>query len=67
MNHNINETCSTCLRKTKVVLLDLNLFDPNGRKIRFRRCQKKEKEKEFCITLILDKIRIIMNDNVGCR
>ena len=50
MNHNINETCSTCLRKTKVVLLDLNLFDPNGRKIRFKRCKRKiflEKKKRF--------------------
>ena len=70
MNHNINETCSTCLRKTKVVLLDLNLFDPNGRKIRFKRCKRKiflEKKKDFCIILILDKISINMNGNFGCR
>ena len=72
MNYNINETCANCLRKTKVVLVDLNSFDPKGKKIRFRRCRKKmflkkEKEKEFCIILILDKIRINMNGNVGCR
>ena len=72
MNYNINETCATCLRKTKVVLLDLNSFDPKRRKIRFKRCKKnmqkeKEKEKEFCIILILDKICINMNGNFGRR
>ena len=68
MNYNINETCANCLRKTKVVLVDLNSFDPKGKKIRFKRCKKKmQKEKKFCIILILDKICINMNGNFGCR
>ena len=64
MNYNITETCANCLRKTKVVLVDLNLFDPKGRKIRFKRCKK---NKKFCVVLILDKICINMNGNFGCR
>ena len=69
MNHNhISKTCPNCLRQTKVVLVDLNLFNPNGRKIRFKRCKKKiSLEKDFCMILILDKISISMNGNFGCR
>ena len=58
---NISKTCANCLRETKVFLLDLNSFDPKGRKIRFKRCKRKmplEKKKDFCVTLILDKIVI---------
>ena len=71
MNHNhISKTCPNCLRETKVVLVDLNSFNPKGRKIRFKRCKKKiplEKKKDFCVILILDKISISMNGNFGCR
>ena len=66
MNHNhISKTCRTCSRQTKVVLVDLNLFDPKRRKIRFKKCKKKDYS--FCLILILDKIVINMNDNFGCR
>ena len=51
MNHNnISKTCANCSRETKVVLVDLNLFDPNGRTIRFKHCKKKilsQKKKIF--------------------
>ena len=56
MNH-ISKTCRNCLQETKVILVDLNLFNNNGRKIKFKRCKRKIK-KDFCITLILDKISI---------
>ena len=56
---NISKTCANCLRETKVFLVDLNLLDPNGKKIRFKHC-KKMKKKDFCVTLILDKIVIKM-------
>ena len=58
MNHiNISKTCRNCLQETKVVLVDLNLFNNKGRIIKFKPCKKKIK-KDFCITLILDKISI---------
>ena len=58
MNHlNISKTCRNCLQETKVVVVDLNSFNNNGRIIKFKRCRKKI-EKDFCITLILDKISI---------
>ena len=61
-------TCANCLRKTKVVLVDLNSLDPKRKKIRFRRCNKKKMQKEkFCLILILDKICININDNFGRR
>ena len=47
------KTCANCSRETKVFLVDLNSFDPNGKKIRFKRCkrkiplQKKKKKKRF--------------------
>ena len=46
------KTCANCSRETKVFLVDLNSFDPNGKKIRFKRCkrkiplQKKKKKKK---------------------
>ena len=53
MNHNhISKTCPNCLRETKVVLVDLNSFNPKGRKIRFKRCKKKiplEKKKKIFV------------------
>ena len=57
MNHlNISKTCPNCLQETKAVFVDLNLFNNKGRKIRFKRCRKIKKD--FCITLILDRISI---------
>ena len=48
------KTCANCSRETKVFLVDLNSFDPNGKKIRFKRCKrkiplqkKKKKKKRF--------------------
>ena len=62
----ISKTCSNCLQETKVVLVDLNIFNPHKRKIRFKRCKMNKKNK-FCVILILDKISINMNGNFGCR
>ena len=59
MNYNINETCATCLRKTKVVLLDLNSFDPKRRKIRFKRCKKKHAKRKR------KRKRVLYNINFG--
>ena len=68
MNHiNVSKTCPNCLQETKVVLVDLNLFNRKGGKIKFKRCKRKIK-KDFCVTLILDKISINMknlNGNLG--
>ena len=50
-------TCPNCLQETKVVLVDLNLFNKKGGKIKFKRCKRTIK-KDFCLTLILDKISI---------
>ena len=61
---NISKKCSNCLQETKVVLIDLNLFNKKGGKIKFKRCNRKIK-KDFCITLILDKIVIDLNGNLG--
>ena len=67
MNHiNVSKTCPNCLQETKVVLVDLNLYNRKGR-IKFKRCKRKIK-KDFCVTLILDKISINMknlNGNLG--
>ena len=57
MYPNVSKTCPTCLRKTKVVLVDLNLFNKKGGKIKFKRCKRNNGE-NFCWTLILDKISI---------
>ena len=58
MNHlNIIKTCRNCLQETKVVFADLNSFNNNGRIIKFKRCKRKIK-KNFCITLILDRMSI---------
>ena len=55
------KTCANCSRETKVFLVDLNSFDPNGKKIRFKRCKrkiplqkkkKKKKKKYFFFILI---------------
>ena len=67
MNHiNVSKTCPNCLQETKVVLVDLNLYNRKGR-IKFKRYKRKIK-KDFCVTLILDKISINMknlNGNLG--
>ena len=57
MYHNVSKTCPNCLHETKVVLVDLNLFNNKGRKIKYKRCKRTIK-KDFCLTLILDKISI---------
>ena len=59
MKHvNVSKTCPNCLRETKVVLVDLNLFDKKGGKFKFKRCKKRNNKEDFCLTLILDKISI---------
>ena len=67
MNHiNFSKTCPKCLQERKVVLVDLNLYNGRGGRIKFKRC--KRKKKYFCVTLILDKISINMknlNGNLG--
>ena len=55
MKYNI-KTCRNCLQETKVILVDLNLFNNNGRKIKFKRCNGNKKD--FCFTFILDNISI---------
>ena len=57
MYPNVSKTCPTCLQKTKVVLVDLNLFNKRRGKIKYKRCKRNNK-KDFCLTLILDKISI---------
>lgn len=58
MYHNVSKTCLNCLQETKVVLVDLNLFNKKrAGKIKFKRCKRTIK-KDFCLTLILDKISI---------
>ena len=68
MNHiNVSKTCPNCLRKTKVFLVDLNLYNGRGGRIKFKQCKRKIK-KDSCVTLILDKISINMknlNGNLG--
>ena len=62
MKHiNVSKTCPNCLRETKVVLVDLNLYNGRGGRIKFKRCKRKIC-KNFCVTLILDKI--VINGNV---
>ena len=56
MYPNVSKTCPNCLQETKVVLVDLNLFNKKGRKIKFKRCEGNNEN--FCLTLILDKISI---------
>ena len=56
MYHNVSKTCPNCLQETKVVLVDLNLYNKKRRgRIKFKRCKR---TKDFCLTLILDKISI---------
>ena len=60
MKHvNVSKICSNCLKPTKVVLVDLNVYKGRGGRIKFKRCQKSKKD--FCLTLILDKI--VINGN----
>ena len=64
MKHiNVSKTCPNCLRETKVFLVDLNLYNGRGGRIKFKRCKSKIplKKKDFCMTLILDKI--VINGN----
>ena len=54
---NISRTCPNCFGKTKVYLVDLNVY--NGRvKIKFKRCNWKKEKMQNCVTLLLDKIVI---------
>ena len=60
MNHiNVSKTCPNCLQETKVVLVDLNLYNGRGGRIKFKRCKRKIFKKK-CLTLILGKISINM-------
>ena len=60
MKHvNVSKICSNCLQQTKVVLVDLNVYKGRGGRIKFKRCRKSKKD--FCLTLILDKISINMS------
>ena len=52
-NKKMVKTCRNCLREEKVFLVDLNLYNKRRRKIKFKQCKK-----DFCATLILDKISI---------
>ena len=64
---NVSKTCPNCLRETKVVLIDLNSYNGRGGRIKFKQCKRKI-EKDFCLTLILDKIFINiknLNSNLG--
>ena len=57
MNH-ISKTCPNCLKETKVVLVDVNLYNGRGGRIKFKQCNRKTNKKHFCMTLLLDKIVI---------
>ena len=48
--------CTTCLRKEKVCLVDLNVFKKRKGKIKFKNCKKRIGE--YCFMLLLDKIEI---------
>ena len=50
--------CTSCLRKEKVCLVDLNLFKKRKGKgtIKFKQCKKKIGQ--YCVCLLLDKIEI---------
>ena len=49
--------CTTCLRKEKIFLVDLNLFKKTRKgTIRFKQCKKRIGE--YCVVLLLDKIEI---------
>ena len=52
-----NKTCSKCLRKEKVFLVDLNVYNERGGRIKFKQC-KKRTEEHFSVILLLDKIVI---------
>ena len=52
-----NKTCSKCLRKEKVFLVDLNVYNERGGRIKFKQFQKRTEE-HFCVILLLDKIVI---------
>ena len=59
------KTCRNCLQETKVILVDLNLYNGRSGRIKFKRCTR-----NFCATLILDKISINiknLNGNLGCN
>lgn len=49
--------CTNCLRKEKVFLIDLNLIKKTRKgKLRFKNCKKKIGQ--YCVVLMLDKIKI---------
>ena len=51
------KTCTSCLRKEKVFLVDLNLLKKTRRgTIKFKQCKKQIGE--YCVSLLLDKIVI---------
>ena len=52
--------CSSCLRKEKVSLVDLNIYKKTRKgTIRFKDCKKRIGK--YCVVLMLDKIVIKMN------
>ena len=50
--------CTTCLRKEKVCLVDLNILKERKTKIKFKQCKKRIGK--YCFVLFLDKIKIII-------
>ena len=52
--------CSSCLRKEKVSLVDLNIYKKTRKgTIRYKNCKKRIGK--YCVVLLLDKIVIKMN------
>ena len=67
---NVSKTrCPNCLQKIKLFLVDLNLYNGRGGRIRFKQCKRRRRiplKKDFCVTLILDKI-VINGDLVAVK
>ena len=59
------KTCANCSREVKVFLVDLNLYSGRGRRIKFKRCKRNSPPRNFCVTIILDKIVIKMKNLNG--
>ena len=58
MKHiNISKTYPNCLKEEKVFLVDLNLYKGRRGRIKFKQCKRKN-GKNFCMSLLLDKIVI---------
>ena len=61
----MSKICSNCFQLSNcfLALVDLNLYNGRGGRLKFKRCKKNK----YCLTLILDKISINMknlNDNL---